>query len=134
MICVDVMEAFKELDCQVRKVRFDHKSDFFDADFQKYIEACLTEEEYDFLFSINYIPVLALAAFNKKIRYVSWVYDCPCGTMYSETIKSPYNIVFDFDEAEKEYDKHTNEINNYKYSNFNFIPKYYLFNFFQKFI
>lgn len=100
MICVDVMEAFKELDCQVRKVRFDHKSDFFDADFQKYIEACLTEEEYDFLFSINYIPVLALAAFNKKIRYVSWVYDCPCGTMYSETIKSPYNIVFDFDEAE----------------------------------
>lgn len=100
MICVDVMEAFKELDCEFKRVRYEHKSDFYEPDFQKFIEKELEEDNYDLLFSINYIPVLSMAAFNKKIFYMSWVYDCPCGTMYSETIKNPLNIVFDFDETE----------------------------------
>ena len=64
---------------------------------QKKLEEQLDKKKYDFVMSCNFLPDIAKAAFVKEICYISWIYDCPCNTMYTEMIRSPYNIIFDFD-------------------------------------
>lgn len=55
--------------------------------------------QFDFVFSYNYFPVVALACNACRVKYVSWVYDSPQVTLYSNTINFPYNYVFIFDKA-----------------------------------
>lgn len=52
---------------------------------------------YDFVFTVNFLPVVAIACKACRIRYVSWVYDSPCVEVYSETIHYDTNTVFIFD-------------------------------------
>ena len=57
---------------------------------------------YDYAFSFNYFPVIAIACKACKIPYVSWIYDSPFVQLYSETIKYDTNRVFIFDSSEYE--------------------------------
>ncbi len=52
---------------------------------------------YDFVFTVNFLPVVAIACKACRIRYLSWVYDCPCATLYSETALYETNAIFVFD-------------------------------------
>lgn len=53
---------------------------------------------YDYVFSVNYIPVVAIACHNKNIPYVSWSYDNPLNIAHIEnTLHFPTNYVFLFD-------------------------------------
>ena len=54
----------------------------------------------DALFSINYFPVAAVAAYACKIKYISWIYDSPYIQLYSKTIDLPTNLAFIFDKTE----------------------------------
>lgn len=56
-------------------------------------------KSFDFVFSYNYFPVISLACNACKVKYVSWVYDSPVATLYSNTLVFPYNYVFIFDKA-----------------------------------
>lgn len=56
-------------------------------------------KKIDFVFSYNYFPVVSIACNACRVKYVSWVYDSPVATLYSNTIKFPYNYVFMFDKA-----------------------------------
>lgn len=58
---------------------------------------------YDFVFSINYIPVVAIACHNMNIPYVSWSYDNPLNISHIEnTLHFPTNYVFLFDKSQAE--------------------------------
>ena len=58
---------------------------------------------YDFVFSINYIPVVAIACHTQNIPYVSWSYDNPLNISYIEnTLHFPTNYVFLFDKSQAE--------------------------------
>lgn len=59
----------------------------------------IADKNYDMVFTYNYFPVVSLACNSCKVKYVSWVYDSPLITLYSNTIKFPYNYVFIFDKA-----------------------------------
>ncbi len=52
---------------------------------------------YDFVFTVNFLPVVAIACKACRIRYLSWVYDSPCVELYSETMLYETNTVFIFD-------------------------------------
>jgi spore maturation protein CgeB len=52
---------------------------------------------YDFVFTVNYLPVVAIACKACRIKYLSWVYDSPCVEVYSETVAYETNYVFIFD-------------------------------------
>ncbi len=58
------------------------------------------ENAVDFVFSLNYFPVAAIAANACRIKYVSWTYDSPYIQLYSRTIDYPTNYAFVFDKAE----------------------------------
>jgi len=52
---------------------------------------------YDFVFTVNFLPVVAIACKASRIKYLSWVYDSPCVEVYSETVAYDTNYVFIFD-------------------------------------
>lgn len=56
-------------------------------------------DKYDFVFSFNYFPVIAIACNACRIKYVSWTFDSPFIQLYSNTIGFPYNYVFIFDKG-----------------------------------
>lgn len=61
----------------------------------------IVEGTYDFVFSVNYIPVVAIACHKKDMPYVSWSYDAPLNISHIEnTLHFPTNYVFLFDRAQ----------------------------------
>ena len=64
-------------------------------------EKKITAGAYDYVFSVNYIPVVAIACHNKNIPYVSWSYDNPLNISHIEnTLYFPTNYVFLFDKSQ----------------------------------
>lgn len=62
----------------------------------------LSEKDYDFVFSWNYLPIVAIACNVCKIPYAAWVYDSPLMSLWHCTVVSPYNYIFIFDKADYE--------------------------------
>lgn len=59
----------------------------------------LKANRYDFVFSINYFPVLSEVCNIFKIPYVCWIVDSPVLELYSNSICRPWNRIFLFDYA-----------------------------------
>lgn len=97
----DMVEAFIKTGFEV---------DFFDYPFQiqdprynpamgeKLIKKIVTRT-YEFVFSTNYFPQVALSCNACKVKYLSWTYDSPYMQIYSNTAKFPYTYTFTFDQA-----------------------------------
>lgn len=54
---------------------------------------------YDFVFSINFFPVIADVCNIFKVPYVCWIVDSPVLDLYSESLLHPWNRIFIFDYA-----------------------------------
>lgn len=65
--------------------------------FKKYAD---TDSPCEFVFSVNYIPVLSKVCDRNKVRYISWSVDSPLATIYSKTITNECNYFFTFDKAQ----------------------------------
>ncbi len=59
----------------------------------------LSKDVYDYIFSVDYFPIIARVANAAKLPYISWSVDCPVFPYYSKTLALPYNRVFLFDYA-----------------------------------
>ena len=53
-----------------------------------------------FIFSINYIPFIALLCERLHVYYVAVSVDCPVFEIYNTSIKSPFNRIFLFDKEQ----------------------------------
>ena len=69
-----------------------------DETFEKALEEHLSGG-YEFVFSFNYFPAVALACRRTGDKYVSWTYDSPFMYLYSKTIAFDTNLAFVFDQA-----------------------------------
>lgn len=65
---------------------------------EKLVKA-IAGNNYEFIFSFNYYPVVSIACNACNRKYVSWTFDSPFIQLYSNTITLPYNYVFIFDKA-----------------------------------
>lgn len=70
-----------------------------DEDFERKLTEKLSSDHYEFVYSFNYFPAVALAAYRASCTYVSWTYDSPLMYLYSKTITFPTNLAFCFDKA-----------------------------------
>lgn len=69
-----------------------------DEVFVKKFSDKIDEGTYDFVFSVNFFPVVAMACYKKNMPYVSWSYDAPLNISHTEyTLNFPTNYVFLFD-------------------------------------
>lgn len=139
IIYSDVVESLNELGYKVNTLEFSLKDFLYDPEFIQYVENILKREKYDYIFSINYFPIISKIALRNNIFYLAWVYDCPCYSMYSDMVHNPYNYIFHFDknEVEKFRSKgvknifhmplavNTKRVKNLVYNNENINPRLY---------
>ncbi len=70
----------------------------FESDFLKTIR----DNDPDFVFSFNFLPVVSKVCNIDGIPYVSWIYDNPLLFLYSYQVINPCNIVLLFDSKQCE--------------------------------
>jgi len=96
-----ICESFKMagLDVDLYPLPYGKVSMRHDEEFENNLENYLTDREYEFVFSFNFFPAVALACHKVNQRYVSWTYDSPFMFLYSGTIALETNLAFVFDKA-----------------------------------
>lgn len=90
----DIEETLDIEGHDVVKVSYPISSYVADKGFNDYIVRILDKDNFDCIFTMNYIPALAKISFLRKIKYIAWISDSPNYTTYSEMIHSPYNYIF----------------------------------------
>lgn len=95
----DMIEAFQE--CGFTCVLFFHPSynKRSDSDYAAAFDAAVSGENFEFVFSFNYFPILSNCCSRHNLKYVSYVYDSPLVSLYSCTLIQPCNYVFLFDKT-----------------------------------
>lgn len=95
----DMIDAFTE--CGIECDLFIHKNykERFNRDCEEAFDKKVEEEEYSFVFSFNYFPILSRSCQKHNLKYVSFVYDSPLLSLYSCTIINSCNYVFIFDKV-----------------------------------
>lgn len=84
--------------CQILYYHFANKYD--DAFFCERFGAKLQKNNYDFVFSVNFFPLVAQICYEKRIRYVSWSYDSPLDAGFQKYFTYDTNYIFLFDRIE----------------------------------
>jgi len=94
-----VKTAFKDAGVKLCELDFpiDNESTRNSENLAKQVANAILKNGADAVFSFNYFPVAAIAAAACKVKYISWTYDSPYISLYSETIKYPTNYAFIFD-------------------------------------
>lgn len=73
-----------------------------DSEFEEKFSCILEKNGITFCLSFNYFPLIAKICGDRELPYVSWIYDCPHSTLYSDTLTLPTNLVFTFDRLQME--------------------------------
>lgn len=101
---LDLQEALNIIDRNIEVYVCDLKWKSYDEDpqFMEQFEEILKEKKIDICFSFNFFPLIARICAEHDLLYVSWIYDCPHNTLYSDTLKLNTNLVFTFDRLQME--------------------------------
>lgn len=59
----------------------------------------IVSSQYDFVFTMNYFPMISEACQKASIPYISWIYDNPYMKGYAINIINSCNYIFTFDSA-----------------------------------
>lgn len=94
---IDIEQTFQSLHITYKKVSTGFSNYLSDQKCIDTLQAILSADSFDFIFSFNYFPFLSILAEKNQIPYISWVYDCPHLTLFCRTVTSPYNYFFLFD-------------------------------------
>lgn len=93
----DLQEALEKNELEVITVKWAGGDYEENPVFEQRIKKALDNCSCLFVISFNYFPVVSKICEERKVKYVSWVYDSPHLTLYSKTIFSEWNYVFLFD-------------------------------------
>lgn len=97
-----MQKAFKNLSIDSKVIKRELQTVRSDPKVELDLMEAMAEDNYDAVFSFNFLPVLATACNKLHKKYISWVYDNPQVKLYSTTMLYPTNYCFLFDRAEYE--------------------------------
>lgn len=92
----DIIESFERLGYTVKKVETDAIMDRENVSFDNFFDN-LIKEGYNYVFSINYYPIISNNCKRYNVKYISVVYDSPLVSLYSYSLINKNNYVFIFD-------------------------------------
>ncbi len=95
----DIKAAFMAKGYEVDEV-WQHLDSYDVApDFAEKVSDALRAQKYDFVFTVNYFPVIAGVCHDLSVPYVSWSCDNPLIAMHHESVFYDTNIIFTFDQT-----------------------------------
>ena len=98
---VSVPAAMKRLGWEVEEETFYTPSDFVhDARLQEMVHDRLKGRSCDFVFTVNFWPVLAPVFDDLGMKYVSWSYDAPLRLTGTDEMERENNFIFLFDRGQ----------------------------------
>lgn len=99
----DIMEGFRELSIELFEIDIEIRNkDVLPSKVVEVVGNFLQNKPVDFVFSVNYYPVLSEICNLFHIRYFSWTVDSPVPEIYSKTIGNEWNRTFLFDRKQHE--------------------------------
>lgn len=98
----DIVEVMEDEGYRVTQLSWKVTDYETDAALEKKFFVLLQGRSFFYVFSFNYLPVLAKLCHRAGVRYVSWIYDSPHLTLYSDTVFYEENWLFHFDRLEAE--------------------------------
>ncbi|MCM1398950.1 MAG: glycosyltransferase [Clostridium sp.] len=111
-------EAFRRLGHEVIPFEREFVEKDYDTDYLKNLVSFVKSHEHvDFVLTINFIPIISRACKLLDIPYLSWLCDCPCYSLYSNTFGDPHNHTFFFDKVHADRFK-----NIYPHANIYYLP------------
>lgn len=103
----DVINELQRLGCNISFLTNPITNPEEDWDYVTSLISMIRDNHFDFLFSINYFPVLAQACHECGLLYVCWTCDSPLLAMYHDSIFFSTNVVFTFDKSnQQEWKQH----------------------------
>lgn len=97
----DIGLEFKRRNYEIDEVWINAKEDTYsNRQLEKKIIHHLQQKPYDFVFSWNYFPSVAVACHTCKIKYAAWIYDSPLPSLWHSSVTLPTNYIFIFDKAD----------------------------------
>lgn len=84
-------------DVKVLDKKFQNHEYDYDVDYAKALSDNLMNNDFDYVLSEHYQPMISRICNIYKLRYLSWIMDSPCFTLYSGTIYNTCNYIFIFD-------------------------------------
>ena len=95
----DIISAFNNMGHQVEI--FDKKLENYneDKDFTNEISDLITEQQYDFVFTVNYFGAVSDGCQRCNVKYVAWTCDSPLISMHHQSIFNECNYIFIFDKV-----------------------------------
>ncbi len=94
---LDVRETFLQMGFEVEEIRQDLESYDVNDEFAELLIGKLKTDKYDFVFTINYFPVISDVCQELGIPYISWSCDNPLISMYHKSVYNEVNRIFTFD-------------------------------------
>lgn len=99
--------TFEAMGHEVIPFRQEFKEKDYDTDYlTNLITFAKQQTGVSFVISINFIPIISRACKFLDIPYLSWLCDCPCYSLYSNTFPEPHNYTFFFDRMHADRFKH----------------------------
>ena len=73
---------------------------YHDERLEKMLHSDIEAKDYDFVFTVNYHPIVSKVCLKNNMKYLSWTYDTPMDILSMETMDNPNNYICIFDNGE----------------------------------
>lgn len=93
----DVLEGLKDCGYEVDTYFRKTTSVDYDVVYMKEVGDLLLKKQYNYVFSLNFVPVVSRVCKIFEIPYISWSVDCPEVMLFSKTLSNSCNYIFLFD-------------------------------------
>ncbi|SKB95393.1 spore maturation protein CgeB [Lachnospiraceae bacterium] len=99
----DMIPAFEKAGCSVIRVPFTKELGWKSDEYADILRTLVRAEQPDFVYSFNFYPLISSVCEKERCRYVSWVYDSPQVALCHDSAMNTCNMIFLFDEDQKQY-------------------------------
>ncbi len=96
----DLIYYLERQGCTCRNILYKHRDFYQDSFFEYHFEKLLLADDYDFVMSTNFSPIVAKICNSHNKKYIAWVYDSPINVDHIEYYQYPTSYIFLFDRIE----------------------------------
>lgn len=99
---IQCQKVFEKMGYTVSVLAYDTEDYDGDLKFLEIVAETMKEKQYDFVFSIFFLPIVSKACKIYRTIYITWIYDSPEIHLYAKAVHNSINRIFLFDRMQYE--------------------------------